>query len=59
MIQTKIPFEQLDPKVINYSDLQGQPDGMINDWFDFAGSREMDVFMSVFHIATDVREVHE
>lgn len=50
VIQTKIPFEQLDSSVINFSDLQNQPDGMINDWFDFAGSKEMDVFMSVFPV---------
>ena len=30
--------------------MQGQPDGMINDWFDFAGSKEMDAFMSVFPV---------
>ncbi len=50
VIHTKIPFEQLDPSVINFSNLQGQPDGMINDWFDFAGSKEMDAFMSVFPV---------
>ena len=50
VLQTKILFEQLDPSVINFSDLQNQPDGMINDWFDFAGSKEMDVFMSVFPV---------
>ena len=50
VIQTKIPFEQLDSSVINFSDLQNQPDGMINDWFDFAGSKEMDAFMSVFPV---------
>lgn len=50
ILHTKIPFEQLDPSVINFSNLQNQPDGMINDWFDFAGSKEMDVFMSVFPV---------
>jgi len=50
VLQSKIPFEQLDPSVINFSNLQNQPDGMINDWFDFAGSKEMDVFMSVFPV---------
>lgn len=50
IIHTKIPFEQLDSSVINFSNLQNQPDGMINDWFDFAGSKEMDVFMSVFPV---------
>jgi hypothetical protein len=50
IIHTKIPFEHLDPSVINFSNLQNQPDGMINDWFDFAGSKEMDVFMSVFPV---------
>ena len=50
MIHTKIPYEQLNPSVINFSHMQGQPDGMINDWFDFAGSKEMDAFMSVFPV---------
>ena len=50
LIHTKIPFEDLDPEFIHFSDLQGQPDGMINDWFDFGGSKEMDAFMSVFPV---------
>ena len=50
MIHTKIPYEKLNPSVINFSHMQGQPDGMINDWFDFAGSKEMDAFMSVFPV---------
>ena len=36
--------------VINFSNISNQPDGMINDWFDFGGSKVMDVFMSVFPI---------
>ena len=50
VLHTKIEFESYNPNVINFSFLQGQPDGMINDWFDFAGSKEMDVFMSVFPV---------
>lgn len=50
IIQTKIPFDLLDPEVVHYSDLQNQPDGMVNDWFDFGGSKQMDVFMSVFPV---------
>ncbi len=46
----RTPYEQLNPSVINFSHMQGQPDGMINDWFDFAGSKEMDAFMSVFPV---------
>lgn len=50
IIHTKIPFELLDNQLIHYSDIQNQPDGMINDWFDFGGSKEMDAFMSVFPV---------
>jgi hypothetical protein len=28
-----------------------QPDGMINDWFNFGGSDVMDAFMSVFPVS--------
>ena len=51
VLHTKIQFESYNPSVINFSFLQGQPDGMINDWFDFAGSKEMDAFMSVFPVS--------
>lgn len=50
IIHTKIPFELLDSEVVHYSNIQNQPDGMINDWFDFGGSKQMDVFMSVFPV---------
>jgi hypothetical protein len=50
VLHTKIEFESYNPSVINFSFLQGQPDGMINDWFNFAGSKEMDAFMSVFPV---------
>lgn len=50
IIHTKIPFEDLDSEFVHYSNLQNQPDGMINDWFDFGGSKQMDVFMSVFPV---------
>ena len=50
VLHTKINYEHYDPSIINFSNLQNQPDGMINDWFDFAGSKEMDVFMSVFPV---------
>lgn len=50
VIHTKIPFEDLDSEVVHYSNLQNQPDGMINDWFDFGGSKQMDAFMSVFPV---------
>lgn len=50
ILHTKIPFEMLDSEVVHYSNLQNQPDGMVNDWFDFGGSKQMDVFMSVFPV---------
>jgi hypothetical protein len=50
-IYTKIEFEKYNPNVINYSGNQNQPDGMINDWFDFGGSIIMDAFMSVFPVS--------
>lgn len=45
----KICYEQYDKSVVNYSGWLNQPDGMINDWLDFGGSRAMDVFMSTFN----------
>ena len=30
--------------------MSNQPDGMINDWFDFGGSKVMDAFMSLFPV---------
>ena len=50
-IYTKIEFEKYNPNVVNYSGNQNQPDGMINDWFDFGGSIIMDAFMSVFPVS--------
>ena len=48
LLHVKIPFNDLNPEMVHYSDNMQQPDGMINDWFDFGGSKQMDVFMSVF-----------
>jgi hypothetical protein len=50
ILHTKINYEHYDPNVINFSNISNQPDGMINDWFDFGGSKVMDAFMSVFPI---------
>ena len=50
LIHTKVPFEELNPELVHYSDNQHQPDGMINDWFDFGGTKQMDAFMSVFPV---------
>jgi len=50
ILHTKINYEHYDSNVINFSNISNQPDGMINDWFDFGGSKIMDVFMSVFPI---------
>ena len=48
ILHTKINYEHYNPNVINFSNICNQPDGMINDWFDFGGSKVMDVFMGVF-----------
>lgn len=50
ILHTKINYKHYDSNVINFSNISNQPDGMINDWFDFGGSKVMDVFMSVFPI---------
>ena len=50
IIHTKINYEKYDPNLINFSGLSNQPDGMINDWFDFGGSKVMDAFMSLFPV---------
>ena len=50
LLHVKIPFNDLNPEMVHYSDNMQQPDGMINDWFDFGGSKQMDVFMSVFPV---------
>lgn len=51
MVQTKMYFEHHNPDVINFSGIMHQPDGMINDWFNFGGSDVMDAFMSVFPVS--------
>lgn len=48
VVQHKIRYEDYDPSVVNYSGWLNQPDGMINDWLNFGGSRAMDPFMSAF-----------
>jgi len=48
MIHNKIQYESFPKDVVFYSGSQNQPDGMINDWFNFGGSKVMDVFMSAF-----------
>ena len=50
LLHVKIPFNDLNPEMVHYSDNMQQPDGMINDWFDFGGSKQMDAFMSVFPV---------
>ena len=50
ILHTKINYEHYDPNVINFSNISNQPDGMINDWFDFGGSKVMDAFMGVFPV---------
>jgi peroxiredoxin family protein len=46
----KIHYENYDKSVVNYSGWLNQPDGMINDWLNFGGSKCMNVFMSTFNI---------
>ena len=50
MIHNKIKYESFPKNVFFYSGMQNQPDGMINDWFNFGGSKVMDVFMSAFPV---------
>ena len=50
-IKSSLKFEDYNLNLINYSGMQNQPDGMINDWFDFGNSEVMDAFMSVFSVS--------
>ena len=45
IVHTKMQFKACNPEVINYTGIMNQPDGMINDWFNFGGSDVMDAFM--------------
>lgn len=51
IVHTKMHYSMYNPEVINFSDIMNQPDGMINDWFDFGGSEVMDAFMSIFSVS--------
>ena len=48
IVHNAIEYEGFRKDAIFFSGMQNQPDGMINDWFDFGGSEVMDVFMSAF-----------
>lgn len=50
IIHNQIQYEQFPKDIIFFSGMQNQPDGMINDWFNFGGSKVMDVFMSAFSV---------
>lgn len=50
ILHTKINFENYNSNVINFSGMSNQPDGMINDWFNFGGTKVMDAFMSLFSV---------
>jgi hypothetical protein len=50
VLHTKIEYARYNPNIINFSGMCNQPDGMINDWFDFGGSKVMDAFMSLFPV---------
>jgi hypothetical protein len=52
----KIIYEDYDPSVVNYSGWLNQPDGMINDWLNFGGSKAMDPFMSSFCFMQNILE---
>lgn len=45
----KIYYENYDINVVNYTGIYNQPDGMIQDWLNFGGSKCMDIFMSTFN----------
>jgi hypothetical protein len=51
MVQTKMQYNIYNQEVINFTGIMNQPDGMINDWFNFGGSDVMDAFMSVFPVS--------
>jgi hypothetical protein len=48
IVHHKIRYEDYKPEVVNYSGWLNQPDGMINDYLNFGGSKAMDPFMSTF-----------
>lgn len=50
IVHTKINFSAYNPSVINYSNINNQPDNMICDWFNFGNSKIMDAFMGVFSV---------
>jgi hypothetical protein len=50
IINSKLYYERFDPRIINYSSVNNQPDGMICDWLNWGGSVVMDSYMSVFPI---------
>lgn len=43
-----IDFSNFDLNTLYFSGLQNQPDGMINDWFNFSNSENMDIFMGSY-----------
>jgi hypothetical protein len=50
MVHNKIQYESFPKDIVFFSGMQNQPDGMINDWFNFGGSKVMDPFMSAFPV---------
>lgn len=50
IIHNKIDYKTFDKQTVYYSGMQNQPDGMINDWFNFGGSKVMDAFMGCFPV---------
>jgi hypothetical protein len=49
VVHTKIVYEQYDPRVVYYTNILNQPDGMIADYLNLGGSKVMDCFMSTFN----------
>lgn len=50
IVHNKIQYEGFPKDIIFFSGNQNQPDGMINDWFNFGGSKVMDAFMSAYPV---------
>ena len=50
VVGSKISYEGFPKDMVFFSGNQNQPDGMINDWFNFGGSKVMDAFMSAYPV---------
>lgn len=50
IVHNQIEYGGFSTDTVFFSGIQNQPDGMINDWFNFGGSKVMDSFMSAFPV---------